>query len=94
MVLLTCKMYLYQEIDHSSWHFLFSAGAEVRVTWHTGLSQWWPLSVDSQRLIARSQKSKPNVWNTSDYIMAGCAFVNAKGSFIMEMVVFWHCDNG
>ena len=31
------------------------------------------------------------VWN---YIMAGRAFVVAKEVFIMETVVFWHCDNG
>ena len=28
------------------------------------------------------------------YIMAGRAFVVAKEDFIMETVVFWHCDNG
>ena len=28
------------------------------------------------------------------YIMAGRAFVVAKEVFIMETVVFWHCDNG
>ena len=28
---------------------------EASVTWHTGLSQWRPLFVDSRRLIARSQ---------------------------------------
>ena len=26
--------------------------------------------------------------------MAGCAFVVAKEVFIMETVVFWHCDDG
>ena len=31
---------------------------------------------------------------TEEYIMAGRAFVAAKGVFIMETVVFWHCDNG
>ena len=29
-----------------------------------------------------------------NYIMAGHAFVVAKEDFIMETVVFWHCDNG
>ena len=29
-----------------------------------------------------------------DYKMAGRAYVVAKEVFIMEMVVFWHCDNG
>ena len=28
------------------------------------------------------------------YIMAGRAFVVANEVFIMETVVFWHCDNG
>ena len=28
------------------------------------------------------------------YIMAGSAFVVAKGVFIMEAVVLWHFDNG
>ena len=28
------------------------------------------------------------------YVMAGRAFVVAKEVFIMETVVFWHCDNG
>ena len=32
--------------------------------------------------------------STYDYIMAGRAFVVDKEVFIMEMVVFWHCDNG
>ena len=28
------------------------------------------------------------------YIMAGRAFVVAKEVFIVETVVFWHCDKG
>ena len=33
----------------------FFGWVEASVTWHTGLSQWRPLFVDSRRLIARSQ---------------------------------------
>ena len=32
--------------------------------------------------------------NVLYYIMAGRAFAVAKEDFIMEPVVFWHCDNG
>ena len=35
-----------------------------------------------------------NEWLSKHYIMAGRAFVVAKEVFIMETVVFWHCDNG
>ena len=30
----------------------------------------------------------------NDYIVAGPAFVIAKEVFIVETVVFWHCDKG
>ena len=36
-------------------NFQFFVGVEASATWHPGLSQWRPLFVDSQRLIARSQ---------------------------------------
>ena len=44
-----------QKIHRASRQFPFFGWVETSVTWHTGLSQWRPLFVDSQRLIARSQ---------------------------------------
>ena len=43
-----------EKICHESWNFQFFVGVEASATWHPGLSQWRPLFVDSQRLIARS----------------------------------------
>ena len=34
-----------------------------------------------------------NIRYVAYYIMAGRAFVAAKEVFIMETIVFWHCDN-
>ena len=55
MAVSTCELYLYQEIYRASRQFPFFGWVEASVTWHTGLSQWRPLFVDSRRLIARSQ---------------------------------------
>ena len=44
-----------EKICRESRNFQFFVGVEASATWHPGLSQWPPLFVDSQRLIARSQ---------------------------------------
>ena len=62
MVVLTCELYLYQEIYRALRQFPFFGWVEESVTWHTGLSQWRPLTVCWQS----KAESKPNVWNTSD----------------------------
>ena len=64
-VILTCKLYLYQEIDCASWHFPFFGWcwSECDVTYGTlamGAIVCWQSEADCVEL-----KSEPNVWNTS-----------------------------
>ena len=42
-----------------------------------------------------ANSSEPNTLSMDSIdIMVGRAFLVAKEGFIMETVVFWHCDNG
>ena len=44
-----------ENICRVSQHFQFFVGVEAKATWHPGLSQWWPLFVDSKGQVVRSQ---------------------------------------
>ena len=77
----------FETLSHPLWRHC-NASLVQMIAWgpNTDDKQWWPSSATPVCGIMGR-------W-VSNYIMDGRAFVVAKGVFIMETVVFWHCDNG